>query len=71
MDPVIKSHVLYRLSYGLERVDNALLMWGSPALRKPPGAKIKLGQPLIPKTAFEGKVVKLPGSPPQPPVLRS
>ena len=22
-DPVIKSHVLYRLSYGLERVDNA------------------------------------------------
>jgi hypothetical protein len=32
---VIKSHVLYRLSYGLERIEKALLMWGSHGLRKP------------------------------------
>jgi hypothetical protein len=37
---VIKSHVLYRLSYGLERVDNALLMWGSYGLRKRPSEKL-------------------------------
>jgi hypothetical protein len=36
---VIKSHVLYRLSYGLERVRDGLLMWASPALRKLPFPK--------------------------------
>ena len=44
---MIKSHVLYRLSYGLECADNALLMWGSYGLRKRPSEKVQIAATYI------------------------